>query len=70
MNTVKIVHPEAGEADVPASAVPHWRAAGWVSADEARADQDQAEPDPDDGPRKKEDKPSGRSRRRSNEESE
>jgi hypothetical protein len=32
---VKIVHPEAGEGTVPASAVKHWESSGWSPADEA-----------------------------------
>lgn len=34
MNLVRIVHPEAGEAEVPESAVPHWRSSGWELAPE------------------------------------
>lgn len=34
MTLVKITHPEAGEALVPASAVPHWRTCGWSPVDE------------------------------------
>jgi hypothetical protein len=44
VKTVRIVHPNAGEANVPASSVPHWKASGWSLADEApkaeQADQD------------------------------
>lgn len=63
MKTVRIVHPEAGEADVPASAVPHWRSSGWTPASELEQD---AATDKDAGG-KQDDKPSGRSRRRSSE---
>lgn len=39
MRTVRIRHPEAGEAEVPESAVPHWGAAGWeVVPDEPPAE--------------------------------
>lgn len=31
---IKIRHPEAGTAMVPASAVPHWVRAGWVPVEE------------------------------------
>lgn len=33
MNFVRMTHPEAGESQVPASAVPHWRASGWQVAE-------------------------------------
>lgn len=32
MDQVKIVHPEAGEATVPALSVPMWRSSGWELA--------------------------------------
>ena len=38
MKTVRIVHPEAGEAQVPESAVPHWRSSGWDIAEEPPAE--------------------------------
>lgn len=63
MKTVKIVHPEAGESEVPESAVPHWRSSGWVPADEAKTEQASGT----DGPQHQDGKPSGRSRRRSSE---
>jgi hypothetical protein len=34
VQTVRIVHPEAGEAQVPPSAVKHWESSGWTPADE------------------------------------
>lgn len=34
---VLITHPEAGEALVPASAVPHWRSSGWSPVEETPA---------------------------------
>jgi hypothetical protein len=34
VETVKIVHPEAGEAHVPPSAVKHWESSGWTPADQ------------------------------------
>lgn len=33
MDQVKICHPEAGEATVAASSVPHWRSRGWRPVD-------------------------------------
>jgi hypothetical protein len=57
MNTVRIVHPQAGEADVPESAVPAWRSSGWRPVSEVEAEVEVPQ----------EDKPS-RARRRSNEE--
>lgn len=63
MNTVRIVHPEAGEAEVPESAVPAWRSSGWELAPEP--EEPQAPPKSE----QQDDKPS-RSRRRSSEESE
>jgi hypothetical protein len=52
VKSVKIVHPDAGEAQVPLSAVPHWEASGWSPADEMpqaeQAEQDHpADPAPD-----------------------
>lgn len=67
MKTVTVRHPKAGEGDVPESAVPHWRSLGWEPVDEA-AEPEQAEAAHADG--QQESKPSGRVRRRSNEESE
>lgn len=67
MALVKIVHPDAGEAEVPASAVPHWRSSGWVPASEvegATADDGGA---PARGEPEQDSKPSGRSRRRTSE---
>ena len=34
MKFIKLVHPEAGEGLVPASAVRHWESSGWSPADE------------------------------------
>jgi len=42
MKTVTIRHPEAGEADVPESAVQHWRALGWEPASTGGKTADQA----------------------------
>lgn len=38
MKLVRMTHPDAGESEVPASAVPHWRASGWQVAEEAPAE--------------------------------
>jgi hypothetical protein len=65
MKFVRIVHPEAGEADVPESAVPTWRSSGWELASEAETDEQNSS----DGTTEQDSKPS-RSRRRSTEESE
>jgi hypothetical protein len=35
VKTVRMTHPEAGDTEVPASAVPHWRASGWQVAEQA-----------------------------------
>lgn len=67
MGLVKIVHPEAGEAEVPASAVPHWRSSGWVPADEVEGEKADDGGSPAGGEPEQESKPSGRSRRRSSE---
>jgi hypothetical protein len=74
MEMVRIVHPEAGEADVPASAVPAWRSSGWELASEVEAARaaeatESDEQAPADGKTEQDSKPS-RSRRRSTEESE
>jgi hypothetical protein len=50
MNMVTIRHPEAGEAQVPASAVPAWRSSGWELVEEPPAKK----------PAKKEEAPRGR----------
>jgi hypothetical protein len=34
VKTVRMTHPEVGEAEVPASAIPHWRASGWQVAED------------------------------------
>jgi hypothetical protein len=42
---IKIVHPQAGESYVPASAVKHWETSGWSPADETQqAEQASAAP--------------------------
>lgn len=46
MDLVKIVHPEAGESMVPASAVPQWRASGWELAPTTAASQQRDEVPP------------------------
>jgi hypothetical protein len=38
METVTIRHPEAGEAQVAASAVPAWRSSGWELVEEPPAE--------------------------------
>lgn len=38
MDQVKIRHPEAGEATVPESAVPHWQTRGWQPVDQKPQD--------------------------------
>jgi hypothetical protein len=45
MNRVTIRHPEAGEAQVPESAVPHWRAAGWAVAEPEPQPEPRSEPE-------------------------
>ena len=51
MKFVKIVHPEAGEGYVPASAVKHWESSGWSPADETpKADQAAQDPPADPAP--------------------
>lgn len=42
MKTVRMTHPDVGESEVPASAVPHWRASGWEVAKPA---EEAAEPE-------------------------
>ncbi|GLY81837.1 hypothetical protein [Actinoallomurus iriomotensis] len=76
---VKIVHPTAGESEVFELAVPAWRGAGWVPADEVE-DQEPADagqssgegsPPPDPGGQQaapQEPKSGARPRRRTNEE--
>jgi hypothetical protein len=74
MNTVRIVHPEAGETHVPESAVRHWRSSGWEVAEDKPTEQAQKDtgkqPKTDDDPASDKggsSKPSGNSRRRTNE---
>lgn len=64
---VKIVHPEAGETEVPESSVRVWRRAGWKPADEVEAPTDVP---PANKPADKESKASGRSRQQPDKESE
>jgi hypothetical protein len=59
VNTVRIVHPEAGEARVAPSAVPHWRSSGWEQAEEPPAEK-QAKKPPAKKPVSKEETPRGR----------
>jgi hypothetical protein len=40
MEQVRIRHPEAGEAKVPASSVPHWQSRGWRPADQEPQDKE------------------------------
>lgn len=55
MRTVRIVHPEVGEAHVPPSAVKHWESSGWTPADETpQADQAAAAKEATPSRRKKE----------------
>jgi hypothetical protein len=59
MKTVRIVHPEAGEARVAQSAVPHWRSSGWEQAEDPPAAKPAKNP-PADKPAKQEQTPRGR----------
>lgn len=69
MELVKIVHPEAGEAMVSPLAVPMWRSSGWEVAEDKPKPVEQ-KPKTDENPAEDEvgsSKPSGKSRRRTNE---
>lgn len=59
--SVTIKHPTAGTSKVAPSAVPHWRSLGWELVEDAPAEPAGAQ---------KKEKASGRSRRRTSEESE
>jgi hypothetical protein len=50
---VTIVHPEAGEAQVPESAVPHWRSSGWDVAEEQPAEKPAGKPAKQETPRRR-----------------
>ncbi|MGI5232861.1 hypothetical protein [Actinoallomurus sp. CA-142502] len=67
MKLVTIKHPEAGEAQVPESAVSHWRSSGWeVAEDKPAAPKPKTDEDPADNEAGAS-KPSGKTRRRTNE---
>lgn len=38
MQMVRITHPQVGETEVPASAVPHWTRAGWTVVQDVKVE--------------------------------
>lgn len=85
MRLVRIVHPEAGETEVPESAVAQWRSSGWEVAEDDPAPADKPKtgespavedtPPPAEKPNTDESpagpgKPSGKPRRRTTNEGE